>query len=159
MVLILCLLLVGVLLLGSEIFLPSGLIGAIGGICLIGGIALAYQGYGPLGGLIAGFASLVATLLVIFVSLKVLPRTRAGQKMFNVSASSGTAVDTGSATSVDLIGKSGTALTTFAPTGLAEIEGRQYEAASLDGLLSPGESLVVAGRDSYKLLVKKAPVA
>jgi membrane-bound ClpP family serine protease len=79
--------------------------------------------------------------------------------MFNQAASSGTAVDTGAATSPELIGKSGRAFTAFAPTGLAEIEGRQYEASCLDGFLHPGDALVVAGRDSYKLLVKKAPAS
>ena len=129
MVVILSLLVVGVLLLGSEVILTSGLVGALGGVCLIAGIGAAYSQYGPFGGLAAGLGSLVATLVVIIIQLKVLPHTRIGKKMFN----------------------------TTAPTGLAEIAGTQYEAASLDGLLHPGDPLVVAGRDTYKLLVKKAP--
>jgi membrane-bound ClpP family serine protease len=156
MELILSLLIVGVLLLGSEVFLTSGLIGTVGGVCLVAGICLAYTRYGVEAGLVAGVGSLVATIVVIVVSLKILPKTRTGQKMFNQAASDGQAVNTGAATAPELIGKRGKAITTFAPTGLAEIEGKQYEAASLDGLLQVGEALVVAGRDSYKLLVKKA---
>jgi membrane-bound ClpP family serine protease len=157
MVLIICLLMVGVLLLGSEVILPSGLIGTVGGVCIISGICVAYTRYGPFAGIIAGVGSLVAVVLVIVIELKLLPRTRVGKKMFNNAASAGKAVNTGAATAPELIGKRGTAATTFAPTGLAEIDGHQYEASSLDGLLNRGDPLVVAGRDSYKLLVKKAP--
>ena len=157
MVVILSLLVVGILLLGSEVFLASGIIGALGGVCLIAGIGAAYSQYGPIGGLAAGLGSLVATLVVIVFQLKLLPHTRFGKKMFNTSAATGQAVNTGAATAPELIGKTGIAITNFAPTGLAEIGGTQYEAASLDGLLHPGDPLVVAGRDSYKLLVKKAP--
>jgi membrane-bound serine protease (ClpP class) len=157
MVLIICLLLAGVLLLGSEVFLPSGLIGTVGGACVVVGICVAYSRYGPLAGIAAGVAALVAVVAVIIIELKLLPRTSVGRKMFNHAASAGKAVNTGAATAPELIGKRGTAATTFAPTGLAEIDGHEYEAASLDGLLNRGDPLVVAGRDPYKLLVKKAP--
>jgi membrane-bound ClpP family serine protease len=159
MIVILSLLLVGVLLLGAEVVLTSGLIGLLGGACLIAGIGVAYTQYGPFGGLAAGLGSLFATLVMIVIQIKILPHTHLGKKMFNTHASTGQAVNTGAATSPELIGKTGTAITTFAPTGLAEIDGQQYEAASLDGLLHPGDPLVVAGRDTYKLLVKKAPAA
>jgi membrane-bound serine protease (ClpP class) len=154
MELIIILVVLGVLLLGSEVFLPSGFIGTLGGLCLAGGIGLAFVQDGPFAGLLTGAGSLLAVALVVVTELKLLPHTRAGRKMFNQSASTGKAVDTGSATAVELIGKTGRAATTFAPTGLAEIDGRQYEAACLDGHLRPGDPL--AGRDNYKLLVKKA---
>jgi membrane-bound ClpP family serine protease len=159
MELIIALLLVGILLLASEVFLFSGLVGVIGVASLLGGIWLTFTHYGALIGLAVGTGSLVVTFAIIGLEIKMLPHTRAGRSMFNQSAVTGRAVNTGAATSVDLIGKAGKAITTFAPTGLAEIEGRQYEAASLDGLLSPGDALVVAGRDPYKLLVKKAVTA
>jgi membrane-bound ClpP family serine protease len=92
----------------------------------------------------------------VYLELKLLPHTQLGKKMFNPAASSGKAVDTGDDTALALVGKQGLAATAFAPTGLAEIDGRKYEASCIDGFLHPGEGLVVAGRDAYKLLVKKA---
>jgi membrane-bound serine protease (ClpP class) len=159
MSLILTFLIVGVILLGSEVLLPSGLIGTIGLLCLALGIGLAFGQFGGSGGLLAAVGSLAASLLVILLEIKLLPRSRLGKGLFNADTSSGKAVDTGAATAPELVGQSGTALTTFAPTGLAEIGGAQYEAASLDGLLNVGDRLVVTGRDNYKLLVKKSPVA
>src|ERR1700733_7894478 len=116
MVVILSLLVVGILLLGSEVFLTSGIVGVLGGICLLAGIGSAYSQYGPFGGLAAGLGSLLATILVILVQLKLLPHTRFGKKMFNTHASTGQAVNTGAATAPELIGKTGAAITTFAPT-------------------------------------------
>ncbi len=159
MELILALLLIGILLLAADVFLFSGLIGAVGAGSLLAGIWLAFVHYGALVGLAVGTGSLVVTFAIIALEIKLLPHTRAGRSMFNQSAVTGRAVNTGAATALELVGKAGTAITTFAPTGLAEIEGQQYEAASLDGLLSPGDALIVAGRDPYKLLVKKALTA
>lgn len=155
MTLILALLLAGVLFVGAEILLPSGIIATLGGLCLVAGIVVAVRDYGPFGGLLAGLGGLAATGALVFALLKFLPRTRTGKKLYNESASDGRAVDTGAATAPELIGKSGHAATAFAPTGLAEIDGQQYEASCLDGFLHPGDALIVAGRDSYKLLVKK----
>ncbi len=135
---------------------PSGIIATLGVVCLVAGAILAFRDYGPFGGLFAAVGGLAVSALVVLAMLKLLPHTRTGKKLYNESASDGRAVDTGAATAPELIGKSGRAATAFAPTGLAEIEGRQYEASCLDGFLHPGDALIVAGRDNYKLLVKKA---
>jgi membrane-bound serine protease (ClpP class) len=156
MALIIALLLAGVLFVGAEVLLPSGLIATLGVVCLVAGTVLAFRDYGAFGGLLAGAGGVAAAALTVFIMLKVLPRTRTGKKLFNDSASDGLAVDTGAATAPELIGKNGRAVTAFAPTGLAEIDGRQYEASCLDGFLHVGDALVVAGRDNYKLLVKKS---
>ena len=159
MALILGLLFAGVLFIAAEIFMPSGVIATLGAIFLLGGVGVALNDYGPFGGLAAGIGALVVTVVVVVLELKFLPRTRLGRKMYNQSASAGKAVDTGAATAPGLIGKLGKAATAFAPTGLAEIDGEKFEASCLDGFLHPGDALVVAGRDNYKLLVKKAPGA
>jgi membrane-bound serine protease (ClpP class) len=125
-------------------------------MCLVGGVALVGGRDGLFPALVAGVGALAVSGIVVYLELRLLPRTRVGRRMYNEAASSGRAVDTGASTAVELVGKSGRALTTCAPTGMVEIEGQQYEAASLDGLLHVGDALVVAGRDTYKLLVKKA---
>jgi membrane-bound ClpP family serine protease len=158
MELVLGLLFAGVLFIAAEVFMPSGLIASLGGVCLVAGIGLAFERYGAFGALAAGVGSLLAAGVIVYLELKLLPHTRQGKKMFNAAASSGKAVDTGDATALALVGKEGRAATAFAPTGLAEIDGRKYEASCIDGFLHPGEALIVAGRDAYKLLVKKSPV-
>jgi membrane-bound ClpP family serine protease len=157
MELVLGLLFAGVLFIAAEVFMPSGLIAALGGVCLVAGCGVAFERFGPFAAIGSAVGSLIAAGLIVYLELKLLPHTPLGKKMFNAAASSGTAVDTGAATSPELIGKQGRAATAFAPTGLAEIDGQKYEASCLDGFLHPGDTLIVAGRDAYKLLVKKAP--
>ncbi len=155
MALIIALLLAGVLFIAAEVFIPTGVIATLGGVCLVGGVAVAIGHYGIFGGLFAGVLGLAAAAAAVILELKLLPHTRTGKKLYNDAASSGRAVETGEATALALVGKAGRAATAFAPTGLAEIDGKQYEASCLDGFLHPGDALVVAGRDNYKLLVKK----
>ena len=158
MELVLGLLFAGVLFIAAEVFMPSGIIAALGGVCLVAGVGVTFERYDFFAAIAAGVGSLLVAGLVVYAELRLLPHTSQGKKMFNSSASSGKAVDTGAATAAEMIGKQGRAATAFAPTGLAEIDGQKYEAACLDGFLHPGELLIVAGRDTYKLLVKKAPV-
>jgi len=156
MTLIIALLLAGVLFIAAEVFLPSGVIATLGGLCLAAGVGVAIHEYNIFAGLMAGVGGLAASTLAVVLELKLLPHTRTGKKLYNEAASSGRAVETGAATAVALVGKIGRAATAFAPTGMAEIDGKQYEASCLDGFLHPGDALIVAGRDNYKLLVKKA---
>ncbi|HVU37572.1 MAG TPA: NfeD family protein [Opitutales bacterium] len=156
MSLIIAFLIAGVLFICTEVFLPSGIIATLGGLCLFAAAALGVSRYNVFVGLLVGVGGLAVSALAVYVELKLLPHTRAGKKFYNESASGGRAVDTGTATALELVGKPGRAATAFAPTGLAEIDGRQYEASCLDGFLHPGDALIVAGRDNYKLLVKKA---
>ena len=46
MITIILLFLAGVILIGSEVFLPGGILGAIGGALMIGGIAVSYTEFG-----------------------------------------------------------------------------------------------------------------
>jgi membrane-bound serine protease (ClpP class) len=156
MALIIALVLAGVLFIGAEVLLPSGVIASLGGLCLAAAVVVAIAKYNIFAGLMTGLVGLVASAALVIVMLKLMPHTRTGKKLYNESASDGHAVDTGAATAPELIGKTGRAVTAFAPTGLADIEGKQYEASCLDGFLHPGDTLIVAGRDNYKLLVKKA---
>jgi len=157
MELVLGLLFAGVLFIAAEVFMPSGLIASLGGVCIVAGVGVTFERYSFFAAIAAGVGSLVVAGLVVYLELKLLPHTPLGRKMFNHAASSGKAVDTGDATAQALVGKKGLAATAFAPTGLAEIDGRKYEASCIDGFLHPGEAIVVAGRDAYKLLVKKVP--
>ncbi len=156
MTLIIALLLAGVLFIAAEVFMPSGVIASLGALCLAAGVGVAMREYGVFAGLMAGMSGLAASALVVVLELKLLPHTRTGRKLYNQAASSGRAVETGAATATALVGKTGRAATAFAPTGMAEIDGQQYEASCLDGFLHPGDALIVAGRDNYKLLVKRA---
>ena len=52
---------VGVLFIAAEVFLPGGIVGAIGGLVIIGGVVQAYSEFGAQGAFIA---AIVAVLLL-----------------------------------------------------------------------------------------------
>ena len=55
----------------------------------------------------------------------------------------------------ELVGKTGTTLTTLAPTGYVAIDGHSYEAQSQDGLLAKGAAVRVVAMDPFSLKVSK----
>ena len=53
-----------------------------------------------------------------------------------------------------LVGRSARSLTTLAPSGYVEIDGRRYEAFCQSGLVPAGSDLEVVGVDSFRVIVK-----
>lgn len=82
-------------------------------------------------------------------------------KMVVGSAVAGTAQASGGApnsgeTLTGLIGQTGVAVTVLRPSGQVEIAGRRYEAIVETGAVDAGDAIVVCGRSSFALIVKKA---
>lgn len=141
---------VGLLLLGFEVVVPGGILGAIGGLAMLGGCVIAFGELGLTGG---GLAVLTAVLLVgllLYVEFRILPKTAMGRRLFLKSKVSGTAV---TARGDDLDGKSGEAVTDLAPTGYVKIEGNRHEAFSRSGFLDAGAKVKVVGMDNFRLIV------
>lgn len=151
---ILILFLFGIVLLFCEVFMPGAILGTIGGIAMLAGCILAFQTYGAVGGSLATFAALALLGLTLLFEFVVIPRTRLGKKLF-VQSTSGTATQPPVAESASIVGQTGEAATTLAPTGYVLIEGKRYEAFSRDGHLPKGAPIRVAGLDNFRLIVTK----
>jgi membrane-bound serine protease (ClpP class) len=52
-----------------------------------------------------------------------------------------------------LAGRRGVAVTTLAPTGIVECEGRRYEAFSRSGLIAAGAPVEVTAVETFRILV------
>ncbi|MFP4165643.1 MAG: NfeD family protein [Opitutales bacterium] len=136
-----------------EILVPGGILGFLAGVCLIFATWIGFQEYGAFGGAVVFIGTLFAALLLIFFELKYLSKTAYGKKFFLSESDSGHT----KATTVDdlIIGKQGKTVTRLNPTGIVMIENEQYEANSRDGYIESGATVEVAGKDSFKLIVKK----
>jgi membrane-bound ClpP family serine protease len=91
--------------------------------------------------------------VTLYSELVWLPKTKLGRAMV-VDA----VVDSKSQplpASSDVIGKSATAVTMLAPTGLVEIAGKNYEAFCQSGLAQRGASLTVIGFDNFRVIVSE----
>ncbi len=143
----------GMVLLFAELFLPGMIAGIAGGVLLLAGVALSFSA----GGMIAGvFAVIAAVLFLVFefwFYAKILPKTKVGKKIFLETAVEGAGADAPGDDS--LIGVAGIAITAFAPSGLARVNDRQYDAVSRDGFLEKGDEIVVVARETLRLVVSK----
>ncbi len=137
-----------------EVFTPGPVFGMLGGLTLIGGIALVGERFGPTGGLLAGLFALAAVCATLYAELVWLPKTRFAQK-FSVRSTSGTAIRQQNVDAGAVVGKAAEAVTTLAPSGYVSVEGRRYEAFCQSGHAERGSQLRVTGLDNFRLIVTK----
>lgn len=151
---IVLLFLVGLVLIAFEVFVPGAVLGICGGVLIAIGCALAFMRHGVDGGVLAVAAGLVLGGILVYAEFVLLPKTRFGQKMFLNSAITATSQPP-PAEADEVVGKTAEALTMLAPSGYVALEGKRYEAFSLDGLVEKGTRLRVTAVDNFTLKVTK----
>ena len=143
----------GTLLLAAEVMLPGAIAGIIGGVALALGSVLSFMEYGAGIGSLATLAALLLLGAMLYAELVWLPRTKMGRALVVEAV-----VDAKSQPPVasdDVVGQTGTALTTLAPSGFVEIAGRRYEAFCRSGHAVRGAALTVVGLDNFRLIVSE----
>ncbi len=154
MSLIVLLFLLALVFLFFEVFTPGPMFGILGGLTLIGGVAVASVHYGAGGGLLAAVSALVAVAATLYAELVWLPKTRFAQKL-SIQAVSGATSQPPLASPEEVVGKPAEALTTLAPSGYVMVDGRRYEAFCQGGHVPRGTPLRVTGIDNFRLIVTK----
>lgn len=150
---ILLLFVLGVVLLALDLFVPGVILSVAGACAILAGTAQAFNDYGISGGLQAFGVGVVLLGVMLYIEYGILPKTRFGKRFFlhaEVKGASQPASD-GAA----LTGRECVALTPLVPTGTVEIDGRRYEALSLDGQADRGTRLKVTGSQNFSLTVTK----
>lgn len=151
---IILLFVVGAMLLAAEIFLPGAVAGIIGGIALAVGSLLSFREFGIGGGMLASLGALALVGIMLYLELVVLPKTSFGKRLVvqsTVSATSQPAPAT-----PDIVGRAAVALTTLAPSGYVEVEGRRYEAFCRSGHVPKGTELRVVSVDNFRITVSQS---
>ena len=153
MSLIVGLMVLGVALIMIEIFVPGGVVGAMGGVCLIGAVWLSYREGGAEGAIIALAVALVCVSVCLVFEFKVLPKTAVGKRLFLSQRIAGTSHQ--SPGEASLVGSEGSAATALAPSGYVLVSGRKLEAVSRSGFIEKGDRVRVDAIDSFKVTVSK----
>jgi membrane-bound ClpP family serine protease len=144
--------LVGAALLGAEVFVPGGVLGALGGLAMLAGCALAFANFGAGGGLLAVGAGCALIGLVLAAEFVWLPRTRAGKKLLLTAEVSGAVRE---APDASVVGREAVALTALAPGGYVLVDGKRHEAVSQSGFVGEGGRLRVVAADNFRLVVRR----
>lgn len=140
------LLAMGFLLMGLEIFLPGGVAGVLGGLCLIVGVALTFRTYGTGMGICALLICLAVGSALGILGWKGL---ESSALVLRSRLGNGSAQGKGE----EMKGKVGVALTDLRPSGGVEIEGRSVDAITEGEYIARGTRIeVVEGREDRVLV-------
>ena len=143
---------VGITLIALEIIVPGGILGSIGGVCILASCVVSFNVFGSSGGLISTSIILTLTGITLWLVFKVLSKTALGRRAFLTKSVDGVSSSYGDEAK-ELIGKSGTSKTTLAPSGYIIIDGKRYEAFCQSGLIEADTAVQVVGADSFRLIV------
>jgi membrane-bound serine protease (ClpP class) len=151
MSLILAMFVCGVILLALEVVVPGAILGITGGVFMLIGVIVSFDQYGLGGGALATAAAMVAVAVTLYLEFVLLPTSRIA-KTFSMTAT----VDGRSQPAIadrSVIGRTVTAITTLAPSGVVELDGRRYEAFARTGHVAAGSQLSVVDVDNFRLIV------
>jgi len=150
---IIFLLVIGLLMVCVEVFIPGGIVGTLGAFALIASIILAFVNQGTTFGLYWLSGVLVITLFGLFLSIKYLPRSPAGKRLFLSSSESGYSASEDGLP--ELIDKTGTALTNLRPAGMADINGSRIDVVTAGEFLEKGTEIKIIRVEGNRVLVER----
>lgn len=141
-----------------ELFTPGiGVAGATGLLSLIA-VVVMQLGWGT--PRVALYIIAIALLLIVLGLIWVIRSFQRGRlsKSFLVlkEQSDGTSIPEVASAKSDLVGKSGVALTTLRPAGIAEIEGRRVDVLTAGEFIEQGSQITVVKAEGMHILVNKA---
>lgn len=148
------LIVVGIILITLEIFLPGGILGILAAICFIAAVVIAFrEGEDSTLGLITLGGVLCIGMAYLFFFTVVLPQTKMGQR-FSLQ----TNIDgKGTNDSHDLLYREGITMTDLRPGGIARIDGDRIDVVAVVGYLAKGTAVRVVEIDGSRISVQELP--
>lgn len=143
------------LLIGAEIYVPGGVLGTLGAICLIAAVVLGFR-MGPVAGWSGIGLVLALSVFGIFFWLRVFPRTPAGRRL--TLELDGRTFRTDKPEFEALANREGVAQSALRPSGVARIDGRRVDVIADHGVwIDEGTPVRVSRISGSRLYVE--PVA
>lgn len=150
--LIIALIIIGILLLIAELVLLPGL--SVAGVCSLiayfGAIFATFKTYGSTAGFIVIGIIVVLSVVAAVISLK----ANTWQRFSLKTRVDGTSQEVLSKDNIK-IGALAKTITRLAPMGKVELDGKTYEAKSLDRYVDPGVAVEVIGFENFNIIVKQ----
>jgi membrane-bound serine protease (ClpP class) len=151
------LLLLGLALVMTEVFVPSGgILGVLALTSIVVAIVLAFLQSGAMAGFLFVLVSLVAIPTVLFFAFQWLPETAVGKRLLADLPSSEEVLpdDEERRALRELVGKVGRAETRMLPSGAVQIEGRSIDAVSEGMPIEPGQPVRVVEVHGTRVTVR-----
>lgn len=152
MMLIATLFVTGIILLAIEVIVPGAIIGIIGAVLISVGVVVSFQEFGVAGGTFATLLALFLGAVALYLEFSVFPKTRFARR-FSLSHTSRGRTQPEIADRAGMVEQEVVAVTTLAPTGYVELNGRRYEAFCQSGYVTSGTRLKIVDMDAFRLVV------
>ena len=150
---IITLIVAGMLLIFCEVFVPGGILGAVGAIVLLVGLVSGFIYDGNWGfGLMLG--SLVFGMVGFWFWVKYFPRSRVGKKLFlSRDAHEWQGYD---GANKELLGKQGVAHTPLRPAGTAIVDGKRVDVVTRGEMIERKSQVKIIEVEGNRVVVTKA---
>ena len=133
----------------AEVFVPGGILGTLGGICLLIASGFSIQAFGWGMGLLTSLLLIFTTLIGFIIWLSIMPNTRVG-KRFALSHS----LEEPEAEPSPLLEQTGVAETDLRPGGFARIDGKKLDVVARRGYVEKGTSVEVVEVHGSRIVVR-----
>jgi membrane-bound serine protease (ClpP class) len=155
------LLVVGAAALFIEVFVPSGgLIVILGLGCVVGSVVMAFMNLGTTTGVVFLGIAIVLVPTVIVVGFIMFPRTRIGKRFTLQTAQTQESGYVGQdPRELELLGKTGIALSNLRPSGEARIGDRRCDVVTEGEMVEKGEPIEVRRVDGNRVVVRRIQVS
>lgn len=149
----LILLVAGILLLGAEIFLPGGVLGVLGAVCLVTAGLVGFWAFGPQWGFLSLLGIVVFTGIGIAIWISFFPRTGIGKRLELKRDGH----DFKSHPDYrSLVGKSGIAASVLRPSGIAIIDGKRVDVVADGDWIEKDHPIIVTKVEGLRVEVQRA---
>lgn len=151
-------LIVGLVLLVIEMFLPGIGVAGVSGVISLLAVVVMQLGWGN--PRVALYVIAIVLLVIILGLIWIIRSFQKGRlsKSFLVlrDSSDGTSVPEIATAKSDLVGKTGVALTTLRPAGIAEIDSRRVDVTTVGEFIPKGSPVTVLKAEGMHILVNKS---
>lgn len=148
------LLAVGFILVGTEIFVPGGILGTFGAIAWLAAAIVGWAAFPDPWKLVSAVALLFIGLLTFIIWIRYFPKSRMG-KLLSLSENSATYKAHKNA-NLPPVGSVGKAISTLRPSGIAEIEGQRLDVVANGEWIEAGESIKISSISGGRISIVKA---
>lgn len=142
----------GILLICAEVFVPGGILGAMGGIALLAAVVMSFIVF-PHSAVLISLAIVLGLGLCVALWIKFFPRSGLGRQM----TLSNDGKDFKSSNDLaGLLNKEGEALSELRPAGFASIDGKKTDVITEGDMIAKGVRVRVVQVEGNRVVVRKA---
>jgi membrane-bound serine protease (ClpP class) len=148
------LLLAGFVLIGTEIFIPGGILGIIGSVAWIAAAIVGARNFPAPWNMLSAFALLLMGILTFVIWIKYFPKSRIG-KSLSLADSTGSYKSHINGNEFP-VGTLGEAVSTLRPSGIARFEGKRIDVIAAGEWIEAGQPVKISSTSGGHVTVVKA---